>query len=438
MLRAAPTTKRGGVNIVGPFEGTSVEADVARRLASALRAGGVPISTTSYHRDHRDLGSAWSHHGSSDFPFDVNLLVVHPDHMTDFVLDSGPGLVPRSLHDRVVGVGSAGAVVRQWPTRRAWCTRCGRLRLRGHGSASIGVRRACPRRPHPGRTGADCGGTALHSACRMASSSRPASTSTAGSPVRTRSEPCRRTPRAFSPRDGHHLVIDASHADRYPQEHALLVGLADGRPDVAIRHGSGPPPSGTASWRRPTATSRSTGPTGGSGRWPKPCRGARSRWSPQRRSPWSSRAMRTVAWSAPKPWRFPPTSTAIRPARRGPIRTWSTPVPCCGPWWMIRTPPRSRSGGPGEVATRRFLPSAAVGAVHSRLADIDARLHAGHRRDRVAADRVRDHAGQATLTSVKALTSPQRKGRARGLRCPTPGRPRVRAGDCAGPAAPVG
>ena len=96
MLRAAPTTKRGGLNIVGPFEGTSVEADVARRLAAALRAGGVPISTTSYHRDDRDLGSAWSHRGPSDFPFDVNLLVVHPDHMTDFVLDSGPGL----FHDR--------------------------------------------------------------------------------------------------------------------------------------------------------------------------------------------------------------------------------------------------------------------------------------------------------------------------------------------------
>ena len=55
VLRAAPSTKRRGLNIVGPFEGTSVEADVARRLASALRAGGVPIATTSYHRDHRDL-----------------------------------------------------------------------------------------------------------------------------------------------------------------------------------------------------------------------------------------------------------------------------------------------------------------------------------------------------------------------------------------------
>ena len=92
VLAVAPTTRRGGLNIVGPFEGTSVEADVARRMASALRRAGVPISTTSYHRDDRDHGEPWSHRGPSDFPFDVNLLVVHPDQMTDFILDSGPGL----------------------------------------------------------------------------------------------------------------------------------------------------------------------------------------------------------------------------------------------------------------------------------------------------------------------------------------------------------
>ena len=46
-----------------------------------------------------------------------------------------------------------------------------------------------------------------------------------------------------------------------------------------------------------------------------------------------------------------------------------------------------------RVAARRFSPSVAVAAVHARLADIDARLHAGHRRDRVSAARVRDHAG---------------------------------------------
>ena len=58
----------------------------------------------------RDRGQPWSHRGPSDFPFDVNLLVVHPDQMTDFVLDSGPGLFRGSLHDRAVGLGPARAL----------------------------------------------------------------------------------------------------------------------------------------------------------------------------------------------------------------------------------------------------------------------------------------------------------------------------------------
>ena len=150
MLRAAPTTRRGGLNIVGPFEGTSVEADVARRLAVALRAGGVPISTTSYHRDDRDLGSAWSHHGSSDFPFDVNLLVVHPDQMTDFVLDSGPGL----FHGRyTIGlwVWDLQAAVVGNGRRGAHGARVVDSHLVGLCERLLGARRARPLRPRPGR-----------------------------------------------------------------------------------------------------------------------------------------------------------------------------------------------------------------------------------------------------------------------------------------------
>ena len=234
VLRAAPTTRRGGLNIVGPFEGTSVEADVARRLAVALRAGGVPISTTSYHRDDRDLGSAWSHRGSSDFPFDVNLLVVHPDQMTDFVLDSGPGLFQGrytiglwvwDLQAPSSSMADAARMVHEVWTPTLW----------GTGECLLGVRRARPWRSRPGRKGALSAG--------------PRCTGPAGR-LRVRSRVdydngfARQNPlgavqaytAAFSPKDGHHLVIDASHADRYPQEHALLVGPADGRPDVAIRH----------------------------------------------------------------------------------------------------------------------------------------------------------------------------------------------------------
>jgi hypothetical protein len=45
-----------------------------------------------------------------------------------------------------------------------------------------------------------------------------------------------------------------------------------------------------------------------------------------------------------------------------------------------------------RVATRRFSGSAATASVHDRLADIEARLHAGHHRERLPGARVRDHA----------------------------------------------
>jgi hypothetical protein len=43
-------------------------------------------------------------------------------------------------------------------------------------------------------------------------------------------------------------------------------------------------------------------------------------------------------------------------------------------------------------ASRRFSRAVAVATVRARLADIDARLHAGRRADRVRVERARDHA----------------------------------------------
>src|ERR1700677_3171295 len=40
----------------------------------------------------------------------------------------------------------------------------------------------------------------------------------------------------MSPEDSHPLVVEVSHADRYPHEHALRLCSAADRPDVAIRH----------------------------------------------------------------------------------------------------------------------------------------------------------------------------------------------------------
>ena len=276
MLRAAPTTKRGGLNIVGPFGGTSVEADVARRLAFVLRAGGVPISTTSYHRDDRDLGSAWSHRGPSDFPFDVNLLVVHPDQMTDFVLDSGPGLfqgrytIGLWVWDLQVPSSSmadaAGMVHEVWTPTSGGC-----------GSAASVFGGPVHRVPIPvGRepTGQDRAALGLPKGFVFAFCVDYDNGFARQNPLGA----VQAYTAAFSPKDGHHLVIDASHADRYPAgaRAARRPGRRTSRPDDTSLDFC-PPLSETASWRPPTATFRSTGPTGASGPWPKRCRGEPSR-----------------------------------------------------------------------------------------------------------------------------------------------------------------
>jgi hypothetical protein len=391
VLRAAPTTKRGGVNIVGPFEGTSVEADVARRLASALRAGDVAIATTSYHRDHRDLGSAWSHHGSSDFPFDVNLLVVHPDDMTDFVLDSGPGL----FHNRYTiglwvwdlqvpspSMTDAARMVHEVWTPTSWGYRSASTVFGGpvHG-VPIPVGGEPTRMDRAALDLPD----GLVFACSVDFDSGFARQNPLGA--------VKAYTGAFSPSDGHHLVIDASHADRYPREHALLVGLADGRPDVAIRHGLS-----AAERDRLLAEAdcylslhRADGGLG----------------SVAKAMSWGTF---TVVTATPESLEFQSDEDS------GLVHSETVAVPVdeyrypTGSSWA--DPDLEHAGSllqsvvddpdataikvrwAREVATRRFAPSAAVGAVRSRLADIDARLHAGHRRDRVAADKSRGHAGQ--------------------------------------------
>jgi GT2 family glycosyltransferase/tetratricopeptide (TPR) repeat protein len=241
VLDVARTTRRGGLNVVGPFEGTSAEADMVRRLAAVLRERGIPLSTTSYHRDDRDFELPWSHRGPSDFPFDVNLLVVHPDHMTDFVLDSGPGL----FHDRYTigvwiwdlkvpsqGMADAARMVHEVWTPTAWGAEVASLVHPGpvHCVAPpVGGR---PPRPERATVG-------LPEGFVFASSVDYEDGFIRQNPLGV----VEAYTAAFSPADGHHLVIDATHADRYPVEHGLLVEASDARPDVAVlRHDRGSVP----------------------------------------------------------------------------------------------------------------------------------------------------------------------------------------------------
>jgi hypothetical protein len=198
---------------------------------------------------------------------------------------------------------------------------------------------------------------------------------------------------AFSPSDGHHLVIDASHADRYPREHALLVGLADGRPDVAIRHGLS-----AAERDRLLAEAdcylslhRADGGLGSVAKamsWGTFTVVTATPESLEFQSDEDSGLVHSETVAVPvDEYRYPTGSSWADPDLEHAGSLLQSVVD--DPDATAIKVRRAR-----EVATRRFAPSAAVGAVRSRLADIDARLHAGHRRDRVAADKSRGHAGQ--------------------------------------------
>ena len=358
---------------------------------SRCRAGGVPISTTSYHRDDRDLGSAWSHHGRSDFPFEVNLLVVHPDQMTDFVLDSGPGL----FHGRYT------IALWVWDLQAPSSAMADAARMVHEvwtptvsGRASASSVFAGPVHCVPVPVGArpsrrDRAALGLPDGVVFASGVDYDNGFTRQNPLGA----VEAYASAFSPRDGHHLVMEVSHADRYPQEHALLVGSAQGRPDVAIRHSD-----------RWSATERN-----------RFLASADCYLSLHRADGGLGAVAKAMSWGTFTVVTATPASLEFQSDEdSGLVRSETVPVssdeyryPSGSAWAdpdldhassILRSVVDDPDGIAAKArraqrtATRRFSGSGATAAVHARLADIDARVHAGNRRERVSGARARGHA----------------------------------------------
>lgn len=87
--KVAAIARRGGVNVVAPFEKSTFYGSVARSIADALCNNGISVSTTSYHADGRKGTVRWDHSDDGDFPYDTTLIILSPEDMTNYVFDNG-------------------------------------------------------------------------------------------------------------------------------------------------------------------------------------------------------------------------------------------------------------------------------------------------------------------------------------------------------------
>jgi tetratricopeptide (TPR) repeat protein len=231
-LRAvAPVPRRGGINIVGPFESTSVEGAVARTLATELHRHGTAVSTMSYHADGRRGPLEWTHGDQGDHPFDTTLLVLTGDDLANYVIDHGAasfegrymiGVWLWDLERPAEVMTVAGRMVHEvWvpsaftadAVARATSLRVQRVPIPVRVSTPAG--RPAPKTPpmFVARVDYDTGFERQNPLGVVAAFSA-----------------------AFAAGSGPRLVIRTAHADRYPAEHAALVDAVAAHPDVAIVH----------------------------------------------------------------------------------------------------------------------------------------------------------------------------------------------------------
>jgi GT2 family glycosyltransferase len=225
----APVARRGGINIVGPFEATSAEGAVARLLATEFHGHGVAVSTTSYHADGRAGPVEWTHRDKGDHPFDTTVLVLTCDALANYVIDHGAapfegrymiGLWLWDLERPSEVMSTAARMVHElWVP--SWFTADAVARSTDH---------RVFRMPLPLGTN------------RPASEGAPDSAFTFLARVDYETGFERQNPlgivtsfcAAFDPGAGPRLAIETAHAARYPAEHARLLDAVAGRPDIAV------------------------------------------------------------------------------------------------------------------------------------------------------------------------------------------------------------
>jgi hypothetical protein len=224
----APVARRGGINIVGPFEATSAEGAVARLLATEFHGHGIAVSTTSYHADGRSGPVEWTHRDQGDHPFDTTVLVLTCDALANYVIDHGAapfegrymiGLWLWDLERPSEVMSTAARMVHElWVP--SWFTADAVARSTKHRvfRMPLPVRANGPVAPAP-----DSAFTFLARVDYETGFERQ-------NPLGTVTAFCA----AFDPGAGPRLVIETAHAARYPAEHARLLDAVAGRPDIAV------------------------------------------------------------------------------------------------------------------------------------------------------------------------------------------------------------
>jgi glycosyltransferase involved in cell wall biosynthesis len=227
----APVARRGGINIVGPFEATSGEGAVARMLATELHSHGIAVSTTSYHADGRPGPVEWTHRDQGNHPFDTTLLVLTCDDLANYVIDNGAapfegrymiGVWLWDLERPSEVMGTAARMVHEvWVP--SWFTADAVARSTDHRvfRMTLPVRAKGPAIP----PASDAAFTFLARVDYETGFERQ-------NPQGVVAAFCA----AFDPGAGPRLVIETAHAARYPAEHASLIDAVAGRPDIAVLH----------------------------------------------------------------------------------------------------------------------------------------------------------------------------------------------------------
>lgn len=222
--------QRGGVNVVGAFESSSLEGEIARCIASALASHNYPVSTTSYDADGRSEAVAWAHRDAGDHPYDTTLLVMSPEDLTNYVMDNGAA----SFEGRyMIGV---------WQSEfeRPLET----MRLTGRMVHEVWA---------PSKFAVDAIARAV--GCDVVRMPIPVGANRTGSPEPVESQATvflasvdyatgfhRQNPlgvveafcAAFAHEQGPRLVFEVAHANRYPSEHRMLLNAVAGRNDIAV------------------------------------------------------------------------------------------------------------------------------------------------------------------------------------------------------------